>query len=204
MKLVIATANQGKVKEFSAALAHLGLELLTATEVGVKDFPEETGANYKENAAIKALHVAQLSGLPSLADDSGLEVDALNGAPGLYSARYGNLNSDSERTAFLLSNIENIETSKRGAKFVCSLVLVNPDGLSKSFWGEAKGTLLRAASGSDGFGYDPIFYSFDLDKTFSEASKDEKRKVSHRGHALNEFEAWFKTEEAKTFFSSHP
>ena len=201
MKLVIATTNQGKLKEFAAALADLGLELLSARDAGVSEFPDETGTSYEENAMIKALHVAQGSGLTALADDSGLEVEALHGAPGLYSARYGGLQSDTERTAYLLKNIAHLEPEQRGARFVCSLVLAKPSGETRSFWGEARGHLLSTAQGSGGFGYDPIFFSSDLNKTFSEASQSEKRKVSHRGHALNAFETWYKTTEAKHFLA---
>ncbi|MCA9838365.1 MAG: RdgB/HAM1 family non-canonical purine NTP pyrophosphatase [Trueperaceae bacterium] len=199
MKLVIATGNQGKVREFTAALAPLGFELVSARDAGIEAFPEETGKTYEENARIKALHVANSSGQLSLADDSGLEVDALQGAPGLYSARYGELASDKERTLHLLSNLTDVEMGKRQARFVCSLVLAKPDSQNRSFWGEAPGELLMAPQGTEGFGYDPIFFSPVLGKTFAEATEAEKRKVSHRGNALRNLTEWLSTAEAKSF-----
>ncbi len=189
-KLVIATSNPGKVKEFEAALAGFGLTLLSASEAGIQNFPEETGSTYKENALIKAKHALSISGMASLADDSGLEVEALEGAPGLYSARFGNLTSDKARTDYLLEQLKSIPEEKRQAKFVCCLVLALADGSSKSFFGESHGHILFESIGQDGFGYDPVFYSDALAKTFAEATKTEKQQVSHRGQALKQLAAY--------------
>lgn len=202
MKLVIATSSAGKLSEFSAALAGLGIELLAAKDVNLSVFPEENADTYEGNARLKALHAAKLSGLAALADDSGLEVDALAGAPGLYSARYGELASDSARTALLLQNLSSILAEKRSARFVCSLVLALPEGKTQAFWGEAKGQILHEPRGEHGFGYDPIFWSLDLKKTFAEASEPEKRSVSHRGKALLHFKEWFMSPMARDFFEA--
>lgn len=185
-KLVIATSNQDKVKEFDAALTDFSLTLLSAADAGIQNFPEETGATYEENALIKANNALEISGIASLADDSGLEVEALGGAPGLYSARFGNLRSDKARTEYLLEQLKSTPEGKRQAKFVCCLVLALADGRSRSFFGESHGHILFERRGQDGFGYDPVFYSDTLCKTFAEATKAEKQQVSHRGNALKQ------------------
>lgn len=208
MKLLIATGNQGKVKEFDHALKdssinHQHFELLSSKEVGLTDFPEETGSSYEENALIKAEYASEKTGLICLADDSGLEVDALKGAPGLYSARYGgDLASDKARTAYLLEQLTSTPKEKRAAKFVCSLVLRLPTGKSFSFWGESQGEILFAPTGQTGFGYDPVFYSHALHKSFAQASKTEKQQVSHRGNAIQALKKWLITDEAKQAFTN--
>ena len=194
-KLVLATANRGKVAEFRRAL--MGTEVLTALELGVRDFPEETGGSYAANALNKASFVVQQTGLPSLADDSGLEVAALGGAPGLYSARFGGLTSEQERTEHLLAQLQGVPEAERGAQFVCVLGFVTPDsptpgGDAETFEGRCEGRITEAARGTGGHGYDPVFYSFDLARTFAEASPEAKGRVSHRARALEKFLAWLK------------
>jgi len=189
-QLIIATSNQDKVTEFDIALAGFGFTLLSATDAGIKSFPEETGSTYEENALIKANHALSISGIASLADDSGLEVEALGGAPGLYSARFGNLSSDKARTQYLLEQLNAVPEGKRQAKFVCCLVLALADGSSKSFFGESHGHILFKSTGQDGFGYDPVFYSDALAKSFAEVTKAEKQQVSHRGNALKHLSAY--------------
>lgn len=191
IRLVIATANQGKVREFGDALSRLNLDLLDLTAVGIANLPEETGSNYEENALLKAGFVALRSGLPALADDSGLEVDALGGQPGVYSARYGGPGlNDGERMAYLLDQIRHVPPKGRGATFRSVIVLATPGGEIATFEGETRGELTAGPRGDGGFGYDPIFRSIDLGKTFAEASLIEKRKVSHRGRALEKFLQW--------------
>ena len=187
-KLVLATANEGKVAEFRRALT--GIEVLTALELGVREFPEETGSNYAANALTKASFVMQRTGLPSLADDSGLEVAALDGAPGLYSARFGGLASDRERTEHLLAQLHGIPEAERGAQFVCVLGFVTPDGDAETFEGRCDGRITEAIRGTGGHGYDPVFYSFDLSQTFAEAPPEAKGRVSHRARALEKFSVW--------------
>jgi len=194
--LVIASANEGKVAEFRSALANLLddaiPEIISASEAGISSFPPEDGKTYKENAIVKAKFVTSQTGLPSLGDDSGLEVDTLNGAPGLYSARYGGELNNDERIAYLLENLKTVPKEERGARFVCALALATPGGDIHTFWGECGGEILEAPSGADGFGYDPVFYSHDLKQSFAETSREDKSHVSHRGRALQALTSWLK------------
>lgn len=191
-RLVVATANPGKLREVRSALESLGsLEVVSAGELGLRDFPEETGSSYAANALTKASFVMQETGLPSLGDDSGLEVLALDGEPGLYSARFGNRQSDHERTAYLLERLQGVPPGARGAQFVSVLGFVTPEGGAETFEGRCDGRILEAPSGENGFGYDPVFYSFELEESFGEASAESKARVSHRAKALEAFLAWF-------------
>ncbi len=194
MKLALATANEGKLREFRRALASsfAPLEIVSALELGVTDFPEETGSSYAANALTKAAFVMGRSGLPSLGDDSGLEVEALEGAPGLYSARFGGRASDEARLDYLLEQLRGVPEEARGAQFVCVLGLTTPEGEAETFEGRCEGVLLTQPRGEGGFGYDPVFFSPELGKTFAEATPDEKVQVSHRGRALLELGAWLK------------
>jgi len=198
LKLVIASGNAGKVDEFRDALARLDLELLTAAEAGVASFPDETGGSYEENALLKAGYVSLRAGLPALADDSGLEVDALGGQPGIYSARFGGAGlSDGERIAYLLDLMSGVPRAARGASFVASVVLATPGGEMVTFKGECRGEITGGPRGEGGFGYDPVFLSAELGKTFAEAGIKEKRRVSHRGRALEAFLQWALTPAGK-------
>lgn len=191
IRLAMASANPGKLAEFRAALADLPLELLSATDLGVTAFPEETGANYEENALIKAAHVALATGLAALADDSGLEVDAIGGQPGVHTARFGGPGlTDGERMAHLLQQIRHVQDPARAARFVAVIVVATPGGGVHAFRGESPGSILHGPRGVDGFGYDPIFYSPELGKSFAEAGLAEKQGVSHRGRALAAFAQW--------------
>ncbi len=180
MRLVLGTANEGKIAEFRAALQPLGLELLSAGRLGVPPPPEETGATFAENALLKARHYFGATGIASLADDSGLMVDALEGRPGVHSARYAP--TDRERISRLLEELHGME-SGRSARFVCALCLLGR-GLRVEVEGVVEGTILEAPSGEGGFGYDPIFHYPPLGKTFAELSREEKNRVSHRARAL--------------------
>lgn len=200
MKLVIATGNEDKVLEFREALRETDFEVVSAAELGITDFPEEDGDSYQANALVKAKHVAKATGLPSLADDSGLEVDALDGAPGLHSARYGGKETSKERVALLLSELERTPPGERKARFICSLALVTPAGDAIAFRGEAAGEISAVPHGKAGFGYDPVFFSHDLYTTFAEANLEQKQAVSHRGRALGALMDWLESNEAEDFF----
>jgi XTP/dITP diphosphohydrolase len=182
MRVIVATSNHGKLLEFREALEPLGWELLPLDGFDVK-LPPEDGFSYEENAFIKAAFTSAVTGIASLADDSGLEVDALDGAPGLYSARYGNKGSDLERNLYLLTQLSH-QPMPRKAKFVSVLALAFPDGRCETFRGECPGEILEEPRGEAGFGYDPLFWMPELGKTFAEIDTATKRVVSHRGIAL--------------------
>ena len=183
MKVVIATSNEGKLKEFETLLAPLNWQFYSLKDLGI-DSPIEDGATFYENALIKAKHAATISGYPAIADDSGLCVDSLNGAPGIKSARYaGENSSDADNNLKLLESLEN-ETQRKAA-FVACLVFFDPssdkDPLSAE--GRLEGEIARDPQGKDGFGYDPIFFISDENKTLAELGKDYKNKNSHRAKA---------------------
>jgi len=183
-KLLLATNNQGKAREFRALLPGIDFELVTPAEVGITTVVEETGTDYEENARLKATVLAAESGLLSLADDSGLEVDALGGGPGILSARYaGEGASDSDRVSYLLSKLSGVEWEKRTARFVCVIALATPAGDVAICEGECHGIVSLEPKGEHGHGYDPVFYLPELGKTMAELPLDVKNNVSHRGQA---------------------
>jgi XTP/dITP diphosphohydrolase len=197
---VLATLNQGKVREMQAALADTGVSLLGARDAGALGFPEESAPTYAGNALIKARYVAATTGRVALADDSGIEVDALGGAPGVRSARFGGPGLDDRaRLHALLDAINQVPDGARGGRFVACLALVAPGGATRTFEADTHGTLLRAPRGEHGFGYDPIFLSNDLGVTFAEASLADKARVSHRGRALRALLAFLATPDAGPF-----
>ncbi len=181
MKLVAATGNAHKLKEIKAILKDT--ELVSMREIGFEGEIEETGETFLENALIKARAVCKATNLPALADDSGLCVDALGGAPGVYSARYSG-GGDRENRKLLLKNLEGKED--RRAHFCCAVALVFPNGKELVAEGKTYGEILYEERGTNGFGYDPLFFSDDLHKTFAEATDEEKNVVSHRSRALFE------------------
>ena len=189
MKVVLASKNAHKLKEISKITEKFGIELVLQSQLGIDMDVEENGSTFEENSYIKAKAVMDATGLPALADDSGIAVDALNGEPGIYSARYGFDESldDWGRLLLLLKNTENVPDGSRQAQFVCVITLVMPDGQVIQARGEAHGQLLRAPIGDGGFGYDPIFYYPPLGKAFAQLSAEEKNQVSHRAVALNLF-----------------
>ncbi|MEX2541907.1 MAG: RdgB/HAM1 family non-canonical purine NTP pyrophosphatase [Trueperaceae bacterium] len=195
-KLVLATRNEGKISEMRLALAEMDVDLLSARELGLGEGPEEHGSSYEENALIKAAHAAHASGLPALADDSGLEVDALDGAPGIHSARFGGELGYGERIAYLLQRLKHLPPEDRGASFVSVLVLATADGRIKTFTGRCSGRLLLGPRGEGGHGYDPIFWSPELGKSFAEATESEKGRVSHRGLAIAQLLDWSRGHES--------
>ena len=186
MKLVLATKNSGKVIEFRRILAELGAEDLEV--VGLDAFPEigeteETGNTFEENSLIKARAICNLTGLPALADDSGICVDALDGAPGLYSARYSG-KGDKANNEKLLVALKDVPDEKRTGYFICVAAYVRPDGFEKVAEGRFYGMILREVRGSGGFGYDPLFQPDGLNCTSAELSAEEKDAISHRGKAM--------------------
>lgn len=187
MKVILASKNQHKLTELSAILSQLGFEIELESEYGLDIDVEETGTTFEENSFLKADAVMKASGLPVLADDSGLMVDALDGAPGVYSARYGHKASDKERTAYLLENMKDVPEERRGAKFVCVITCLFPDGRKIVARGECPGVIARAPHGENGFGYDPVFYLPELGMTYAELPSEQKNAISHRARALQEF-----------------
>ncbi len=187
-KIVLATGNRGKVKEMADVLADFGFEVIAQTDLGIES-PEETGLTFVENAILKARYAAKVSGLPAIADDSGLVVAALNGEPGLYSARYAGVDGD-EADALnrrkLLRNMADIADEHRRAKFVSCIVLLqhatDPSPIIAE--GECSGVIIREEKGDNGFGYDSLFFSPEKGCTFAELETVEKKKISHRARAL--------------------
>ena len=189
MKVVLASKNPHKLVEISKITRQFDMELVLQSELGVDIDVEETGSTFEENSFIKAEAVMKATGLPALADDSGIAVDALNGEPGIYSARYGFDESldDWGRLQLLLKNTEHVPDGQRQAQFVCVITMVTPEGTVIQARGEVHGELLRAPAGEGGFGYDPIFYYPPFGKSLAEVSSEEKNQVSHRANALRVF-----------------
>ena len=180
-KLLVATNNRGKLREYAELLKGIRLELTTLKEQGITEEVEESGSSLKQNAIHKATAYAKLSGLTTMADDSGLEVDALGGEPGPLSRRYAGDNaSDKERNDYLLAKLRNVPREKRTARFRCVIALVTPDAKVKTCEGVCEGIIAFRSKGEGGFGYDPIFYLPELDKHMAELSLSEKNKISHR------------------------
>ena len=186
MRLVLASKNQKKLAEMNDILSHLGIQVCSEAEAGVDVEVEETGTTFEENSLLKAKAVMEASGLPAIADDSGLCVDALSGAPGVYSARYGGPDlDDAGRYRLLLENMRG--QSPRTAKFVSVITCCFPNGDVLTARGECPGTIAFAPMGEGGFGYDPVFFIPALKKTFAQLTPEEKNAVSHRGKALERF-----------------
>ncbi|QDI91071.1 XTP/dITP diphosphatase [Salicibibacter halophilus] len=192
--IVLATKNEGKRKELETLLAG------AAAVYSLRDYPdcpeiEETGETFVANARIKADYVAQFTGLPSLADDSGLAVDALDGSPGVYSARFaGEEKNDGKNNEKLLHCLEGVPREERTARFICALVYKNPNGEAIEVEGTCEGEIVSEPKGTNGFGYDPLMYIPQLYKTLAELSSEEKNRISHRGKALQKMKAeWEKS-----------
>ena len=194
MKVVLASKNKHKLVEISQITEKFGFDLVLQSELGVDIDVEETGTTFEENSFQKAEAVMKATGLPALADDSGICVDALNGEPGVYSARYGFDESldDWGRLQLLLKNTENVPDGQRQAKFVAVITMVTPEGQVIQARGEIHGELLRAPVGENGFGYDPIFYYPPMGVSTAEMSPEDKNQVSHRANALKVFYAKLK------------
>ena len=189
MKVVLASKNPHKLVEISKITEKFGFQLVLQSELGVDIDVEETGSTFEENSFLKAEAVMKATGLPALADDSGIAVDALGGEPGIYSARYGfdDTLDDWGRLQLLLKNTNNVPDGQRQAQFVCVITMVTPEGKIIQARGEIHGELLRAPAGTNGFGYDPIFYYPPMGMTTAQMPPEEKNQVSHRGNALRVF-----------------
>ncbi len=191
MKLVLASKNPKKLKEMNEILSGMGVEVCLQSDVGIDIDVEETGATFEENSLLKAKAVMEASGLPAIADDSGLCVDSLDGAPGVYSARYGGEGlDDTGRYKLLLANMP--KGAARMAKFVSVITCCFPNGDVLTARGECPGTIAFAPMGEGGFGYDPVFFLPKLKKTFAQLAPEEKNAISHRGRALEAFQAKLK------------
>ena len=185
MKIIIASSNNHKIKEIAARCEDIPVaEFVSVKDVLSMGDIEENGSTFEENSLIKARAVRDATGMISLADDSGIVIDALGGEPGIYSARYGDLPSDTERNALVLSKLSGIGTALRTARFVCVLSLAFPDGREYTVRGECEGSVLEHPRGTGGFGYDPIFL-LPNGKTMAELSLEEKNRISHRAVALD-------------------
>jgi len=184
MQLLIATHNQGKMREYRQLLKGLSLNLVSLDDVGIKDDVPETGETYADNALLKARAYAQQSGILTLADDSGLEVDALDGEPGPLSARYaGEGATDADRIDYLLGKLATVSPTQRTARFRCVIALVWPSGREQLVEGTCEGRITKAPRGEQGFGYDPVFLVADDTRTMAELSAEEKNAISHRARA---------------------
>jgi len=187
IKLLIATNNPGKLREYQEILTDLPVELVSPADAGLTLDPEETGSTFEENAIIKAQEFAQVSGLLTLADDSGLEIDALNGEPGVYSARYGNTaKQDHEgRYRLVLEKLANTPSEQRTARFKCVVALVAGEKVVGTADGAVEGVITLAPKGEGGFGYDPVFFVPEFERTMAELTSDEKNSISHRSRAVH-------------------
>ncbi len=189
MKLIAATKNRGKLEEIAQILEQFPFNVVSMTEAGVTDDIEETGSTFEENALIKAKKVWEATGAANivLADDSGLEVDYLDGAPGIYSARYaGEGASDADRNRKLLGALAGVPADKRSARFVCAIAMVFPDGKYLVVRGTCEGMIAFEPKGSNGFGYDPLFYMPSIGTTIAQMDAETKNGISHRGNALRQ------------------
>ncbi|MBI3126543.1 MAG: RdgB/HAM1 family non-canonical purine NTP pyrophosphatase [Candidatus Tectomicrobia bacterium] len=198
MILLLASGNPGKAREVGAALAGLPVRVVTPKEAGISLEVEETGSTYAENALLKAEAACRAGGLPALADDSGIEVDALPGELGVRSARFGGEGlDDAGRNRLLLERLAGVEEARRGARFVCVLAFVRPGGRFGFFEGELSGRVLAEPRGEGGFGYDPLLYLPSLGRTVAELDLETKNRISHRGRALAAFRGWLARELAE-------
>lgn len=193
-KIIIATKNKGKMKDFKSLFEPLGIEVISLLDLTepIDDIPE-TGVTFEENAAIKAEAIADKYKIPVIADDSGIEIDALNGAPGVYSARYaGEDKDDKANLEKVLLEMRGISEPERSGRFVCVLALAQPGKQTIFTRGECEGTIGEQAIGKNGFGYDPIFYPIGSTKTMAEMTPEEKNLISHRRKALDKMKKWVK------------
>ena len=188
MKIIIATKNKGKVADFEKLTENMNIEVISFLDEEI-NFPDvvEDGETFEENSVKKALEIAKYTGMITVSDDSGLCVEALDGAPGIYSARYSGENAtDSKNIDKLLEEMKNIPQGERQAKFVSVVSIAKPDGTVQSFRGEVEGEIIFERKGTNGFGYNPVFFSYELEKTFGEATMEERVTVSHRARAFRE------------------
>ena len=196
-KLLVATSNRGKFREFSEMLSDQVEELLSLADFPQMDLPPETGATFEENAIIKARHAAVVTGIPAIADDSGLEVDYLGGRPGVLSARFaGESATDRDNNEKLLAEIVNVPEGQRGARFVCCIAYCRSNNQCTTFLGELNGRIIAEPKGDQGFGYDPLFLVSSHGKTLAELDMATKNAISHRSQALAHFRAHIASDES--------
>ena len=194
MKLILATNNKNKLREVRQILEPLGYEVISQSEAGINIEVEETGETFEQNAELKAQAIYERTKTEVIADDSGLEVDALGGQPGVYSARYGGEGlSDSQRVSLLIDNMKDVDAENRTARFVCVLCYISSDGTKRFFKGTCEGKIGFEPKGENGFGYDPVFMVGE--KSMSELSSDEKNQISHRGNALKKLEVFLSSKQ---------
>lgn len=195
-QVVIATKNKGKAKDFEAIFAPLGYKVLTLFDVAPDMEIEETGTTFEENAILKAEAVAKRLNTFVIADDSGLQIDALNGEPGVYSARYAGDHDDEANIVKVLKNLEGVSEENRTARFCCCLAITGPEHKTETVFGTSEGIILNEKRGNNGFGYDPIFYVPSMGRTMAQMTAEEKGSISHRGNAIRklaeELPSWFK------------
>lgn len=190
-RLLIASQNPGKLKEMRLLAEGLPVEIVGPAELGLNEAPDETGSTFLENAILKARHYSQASGLPTVADDSGLSVDALDGGPGLYSSRFGGEGaSDADRNTLLLEKLKGLPPGRRGARFTSAVALVADGQVLFEVVETVEGRIAEAPRGSHGFGYDPVFFYPAYGCTFGEVPREMKDRVSHRGKAFARLRAW--------------
>ena len=185
-QVVIATKNKGKAKDFEALFAPLGYEVVTMFDVAPDLEIEETGTTFEENAVLKAETLAKQLNTIVIADDSGLAVDALNGEPGVYSARYAGDHDDEANIVKVLEKLQGVPTEKRTARFCCALAIAGPEIETTTLFGTCEGVILEEKRGTNGFGYDPIFFVQALNRAMAELSPEEKGSISHRGNAIRQ------------------
>ncbi|MGE7020942.1 XTP/dITP diphosphatase [Solibacillus cecembensis] len=185
-QVVIATKNKGKAKDFEALFQPFGFEVVTMFDVAPDLEIEETGTTFEENAILKAETLANLLGKIVIADDSGLAIDALNGEPGVYSARYAGDHDDEANMVKVLANMKDVPEEERTARFCCALAIAGPNMETKTVFGTCEGVIAEQKRGTNGFGYDPIFYVPALQRHMAELTADEKGAISHRGNAIRE------------------
>ncbi len=183
-QVVIATKNKGKAKDFEALFTPLGYEVVTMFDVAPDMEIEETGTTFEENAVLKAETLSKALGTIVIADDSGLAVDALDGAPGVYSARYAGDHDDEANIVKVLENLKGLPEEKRTARFMCALAIAGPELETTTVFGSCEGVILEEKRGTNGFGYDPIFFVPELNRAMAELSPEEKGAISHRGNAI--------------------
>ena len=186
MKIVLASQNRHKLAEIQAILSRYDMDLVLQSDLGIQIDVEETGTTFEENSMLKAKAVVEATGLPAIADDSGLCVDVLGGAPGIFSARYGapDCVTDRDRLNYLLQNMRGVRSEERTARFVCVITLLYPDGRKLVARGSCEGMIAFEPGGEDGFGYDPVFYVPSQGCTFAQMGAERKNKISHRANAL--------------------
>jgi XTP/dITP diphosphohydrolase len=190
MRIVVATSNQGKLAELQLALGSLNWQLESLAQHPLT-LPPEVGTTFLQNALLKACYTAHQTGLPALSDDSGLEVDALDGVPGVYSARFGGLETDQQRNQYLLERLTGVPDEQRSARFVCVLVLAFPDGRAWAYTGYSRGQIAQGLLGEHGHGYDPLFLVVEAGQTFAQMPMAQKQQYSHRGRALQKLlQSW--------------